>query len=94
VVLYRAAETSGFARELQSALQAGALDGVLHYSRRSAQAFLAGAEAAGLLPTALKLRHYCLTFDVSVPLELAGARVRIAARPDETALVELLSFDC
>jgi uroporphyrinogen-III synthase len=94
VVLYRAVATPGFARDLQSALQAGPLDGVLHYSRRSAQAFVAGATAAGLLPTASKLRHYCLTADVALPLEAAGARVRIAARPEEAALIELLSFDC
>jgi uroporphyrinogen-III synthase len=94
VVLCRAVADPDFAPRFQSALRTGPLDGVLHYSRRSAQAFLAGAEAAGLLQTALKARHYCLTVDVAVPLECAGAKVRIAARPEEAALVELLSFDC
>jgi uroporphyrinogen-III synthase len=94
VVLYRAVAIPGFAREFQSALHAGSLDGVLHYSRRSAQAFVAGATAAGLLPTVQKVRHYCLTVEVALPLETAGARVRIAARPEEAALIELLSFDC
>jgi uroporphyrinogen-III synthase len=94
VVLYRAVAAPGFARSLQAALEAGRLDGVLHYSRRSAQAFVAGATAAGLLPTVLKVRHYCLAVDVAFPLETAGARVRIAARPEEAALIELLSFDC
>src|SRR5262245_58041847 len=94
VVLYRAVATPGFARDLQAALRDGPLDGVLHYSRRSAQAFVAGATAAGLLPTALKVRHFCLTVEVALPLETAGARVRIAARPEEAALIELLSFDC
>jgi uroporphyrinogen-III synthase len=94
VVFYRAVATPSFAPDLQAVLRGGPLDGVLHYSRRSAQAFVAGATAAGLLPTALKVRHYCLTVEVALPLETAGARVRIAARPEEAALIELLSFDC
>jgi uroporphyrinogen-III synthase len=94
VVSYRAALTPGFADDLAAVLHRGPLDGVLHYSRRSAQAFLKGAEAAGFLPAVLKIHHYCLSVDVAVPLEAAGATVRIAARPEEVALVELLSFEC
>jgi uroporphyrinogen-III synthase len=94
VVFYRAVAVGGFAPDLQAVLAAGRLDGVLHYSRRSARAFLAAAEAAGFLPAVLKIHHYCLSIDVAVPLEAAGATVRIAARPEEAALVELLSFGC
>jgi uroporphyrinogen-III synthase len=92
VVNYRAVVASGFARQLQAVLAAGPLDGVLHYSRRSAQAFLAEAEA--VLPAVLKIPHYCLSADVAAPLQAAGATVRIATWPEEAALVELLSFGC
>jgi uroporphyrinogen-III synthase len=93
-VIYRAVPAPGFAPDLQKALRSGPLDGVLHYSRRSAEAFLAGARAAGSLPAAMESRHYCISADVAAPLRAAGATVRVAVRPDEAALVELLSFDC
>jgi uroporphyrinogen-III synthase len=92
VVIYRAVSAPGFVHDLSGVLQSGPLDGVLHYSRRSAQAFLAGAGTAGLLGPALQARHYCLSAEVAAPLQAAGATVRIAARPEEAALVELLSF--
>ena len=68
-----------------------AIDGVLHYSRRSAEAYLAAARQAGLLEAALNNPvHYCLSARVAEPLRLAGAaRLRIAARPDEAALLDL-----
>jgi uroporphyrinogen-III synthase len=90
VVSYRALVAPGFAPDFQAVLAAGPLDGVLHYSRRSAQAFLAGA--AAVLPDVLKIQHYCLSAEVAAPLRAAGATVRVAARPEEAALVELLSF--
>jgi uroporphyrinogen-III synthase len=88
VVSYRAVVAQNFARDFRAVLAAGPLDGVLHYSRRSAQAFLAAA--AAVLPAVLKIQHYCLSADVAAPLQAAGATVRIAARPEEAALVELL----
>jgi uroporphyrinogen-III synthase len=94
VVNYRAAVAPAFAQDLRAALGAGPLDGVLHYSRRSAQAFLAAAEAAGFLTAVLKIQHYCLSEEVAAPLRAAGATVWVAVRPEESALVELLSFGC
>lgn len=67
------------------------IDGVLHFSRRSAEAYLAAARATGLLETALETPiHYCLSARVAEPLRLAGAvRLHIAARADEAALLDL-----
>jgi uroporphyrinogen-III synthase len=67
------------------------IDGVLHFSRRSAEAYLAAAGDAGLLESALKNPiHFCLSARVAEPLRLAGAaRLHIAARADEAALLEL-----
>jgi uroporphyrinogen-III synthase len=91
-VVYRTVAAGDFPAQLRAALAAGPLDGVLHYSRRSAQAFLTGAQVAGLLAPALAAVHFCLSAEVAAPLEAAGAvRVRIAARPDEAALAGLLS---
>ncbi len=92
VVVYRAVANPSLAPDLRAAFADG-LDGVLHYSRRSAQAFLTAARAAGLIDAALALMHYCLSSEVAAPLRAAGAaRVAVAPRPDEAALIELLSF--
>ena len=63
----------------------------MHYSRRSAEAFLTAARNSGLLEAALtKPVHYCLSAKVAEPLQKAGASdVRIAAQPDEAALMSL-----
>ena len=90
VVVYRAI-TAPFPPELIAALKAGAVDAVLHFSRRSADNYLAGAAQAGIAGPALAVRHFCLSPQIAEPLAAAGAgRIAIAPRPDEAALVALL----
>src|SRR5262249_27696884 len=48
VVIYRAVAATALPAAVRDALGAGAIDGVLHYSRRSADAFEAIAMAAGI----------------------------------------------
>ena len=71
----------------------GEIDGVLHFSRSSAEAFLTAARNSGLLEAALsKPVHYCLSARIAEPLRQAGAAdVRAAERPDEAALLALIS---
>jgi len=90
-VVYRAVKADKFPPAIAAALAAGQIDGVLHFSRRSAQAYLDCARAAALLAPALAVTHYCLSAQIAEPLATAGARsLRTAARPDETALIELI----
>jgi uroporphyrinogen-III synthase len=90
VVVYRAVAAERLPTELTQALSAR-LDGALHYSRRSAATLLALAETAGALNALLNLAHYCLSDEVAAPLRRAGAaRVSVAPRPDEAALIGLL----
>jgi len=90
-VIYRAAAAERFPDEVAAALAAGAIDGVLHFSRRSAEAYLACGRRAGVLAAALAPLQLCLSAAVAEPLAAAGARaVRIAFRPDETAMLELV----
>lgn len=64
------------------------LDAALHYSHRSAAAAHDLARAAGHGGAFRRLRHYCLSADVAVPLEAAGILVHfIAAHPSEDALL-------
>jgi uroporphyrinogen-III synthase len=90
-VVYRAV-TVPFPDELIEALSAREIDTVLHYSRRGADNYLAGAIAANVLEAALKPRHACLAESAAAPLVKAGAaQVAIAAHPDEEALLALLT---
>jgi uroporphyrinogen-III synthase len=90
VVVYRTAPSPSLAQDLRTVLDDG-LDGVLHYSRRSAQTFLIGAGTAGVLDAAVGLTHYCLSSEVAAPLRAAGAgAVKVASRPDEAALIALV----
>lgn len=90
MLVYRAVIAEQLPRHAGAALAAG-IDGVLHFSRRSAEAYVTASRNAGLLETALRGPvHFCLSARVAEPLTQAGATtVRIAARPDEAALIEL-----
>jgi len=91
-VVYRAV-TAPFPQELIAALKARNIGGVLHFSKRSAHAYVTGAREAGETEAALGVRHYCLSAQVAEPLAGAGAKtVLIAGRPEESALIELLDL--
>jgi uroporphyrinogen-III synthase len=91
VVLYRAVKVMEFPPPVRQALAEGAIDGVLHYSRRTAESYLGGAVGAALLDRALVPFHYCLSAQVARPLLQAGAMaVRVAERPNENALFALI----
>jgi uroporphyrinogen-III synthase len=87
-VVYRVV-TAPFPPALIEALKAGKVDAVLHFSRRSAENYAIGARQAGIAGPALAVRHLCLSALAAEPLADAG-QVKIAARPDEGALIELL----
>jgi len=89
VVIYRAVKATSLPAEVQAALAESRLDGVLHFSLRTVEAYIACAFAAGLLDKALAPLHFCLSARVAGPLARA-ANIRIAARPDEAALLDLV----
>jgi uroporphyrinogen-III synthase len=90
-VVYRAVKVERFAPAVAAALAQGALDGVLHFSRRSAQAYLDCATRARILSRALAPVQFCLSRQVSQPLAAAGAAaIRLAPRPDEAAMIDLV----
>jgi uroporphyrinogen-III synthase len=83
VVVYRAAKASALPAE---ALAAGRIDGVLHFSRRSVEAYV---DCGG---DVLNPVHFCMSGRAAEPLRLAGAsRIEIAARPDEASLLALVT---
>ena len=91
-VVYRAVALTHFPSDVGEALAAGWLDGVLHFSRRSAATYVDCAAAAKITGPALAPVHYCLSQQVAQPLEAAGARaVRVATAPNEAALIGLIT---
>ena len=92
VVVYRAVAASVLPRPAADALATG-VDGVLHFSRRSAEAWLKLTDNAAWREQALnKPAHFCLSAQVAEPLSLAGAGdIRVASQPTEAALFDLIS---
>jgi uroporphyrinogen-III synthase len=92
VVVYRARAATGFARDIVTALKAGQLDGVLHYSRRSTAIFVDCVRAAGAEAAAAHLTHFCLSARASEPLAaINAASIMVAENPDESAMLALVS---
>ena len=88
VVMYRAVASDALAPAVTSALVAGEIDGILHFSRRSAEVFTAAATTAGVIDNVRKLQHYCLSAQVATVLEGAACRgICVAAQPDEQMLL-------
>jgi uroporphyrinogen-III synthase len=88
---YRMVPLSGLPRETCDAFAANGVEAVLHYSRRSARAFLESVRAAGVEISALAIPQYCISAAVASIVRDAGAtQVMVAASPDENALFELL----
>jgi uroporphyrinogen-III synthase len=93
VIAYRAVAVGGFDADLRAAIAGGEIDAVLHYSARTASAFVAAAKAAGLSDSAMKIRHLCLSAQVARPLAAFGAgAVIVAAAPNEDALLALVDM--
>ncbi len=91
VVLYRASAMTAFTADVVTALQAGDIDAVMHYSRRSTAIFVDCARSGDLLPQIKALRHFCLSERAAEPLRQAGTPdIRIARKPNEQALMDLL----
>ncbi|QPF85006.1 uroporphyrinogen-III synthase [Bradyrhizobium genosp. L] len=89
---YRMVPVAVFPDEISDAFMASRVKAVLHYSRRSARAFLDAARAGGLEISALALPQCCISASVAAVLRDAGAtQLVVAAQPDETALLEAVS---
>ena len=88
---YKMLPVASLPREVCDAFAANQIEAVLHYSRRSARAFLEAARAGGVEISALAIPHGCISAAVAAVLREAGAtQVMVAASPDENALFQVL----
>ena len=90
-LVYHATKVTELTPGVRAALTAGAIDAVLHYSARTAAAFVAAAMRAGMIDLSIHTRHLCLSAQVAVPLAAAGAEaIEVASEPNEQALLALI----
>ena len=88
-VVYRSVTATDLTPEVRDALASGAVDAVLHYSARTATAFMGAVTRAGLRDRVIAMRHLTLSEQVAAPLVAAGvASPEVAAEPNENALLE------
>lgn len=84
---YRMVALSSLSRQTRDAFAANEVEAVLHYSQRSARAFLEAARAEGVEISALAVPQCCISANVAAILREAGAlQVLAAASPDENGL--------
>jgi uroporphyrinogen-III synthase len=88
---YRMVALSMLPRSICEAFAKHEIEAVLHYSRRTAAAFLESVRNGGIEISALAVPQYCLSANIAAVLHEAGAtQVKVAATPDENALFEAL----
>jgi uroporphyrinogen-III synthase len=91
-IVYRAIGVTELTPDVRAALASGAIDAVLHYSARTAAAFVAAAMRAGIDGLSIQIRHLCLSTQVAAPLAAAGVTaIEVASAPNEQALFALIS---
>jgi uroporphyrinogen-III synthase len=91
VVLYEATAVTALSQEAVSAVAAGALDGVLLFSPRTARIFSALVAAAGVAEACARLQAFCISAaTASAAGPLSFSRVAVAGVPNQEAMLALL----
>lgn len=88
---YKMSPVASLPREVRDAFAANQVEAVLHYSGRSARAFVEAVRAAGVEISALAIPQCCISDAVAAIVRDAGAaQVMVAESPDENALFRSL----
>jgi uroporphyrinogen-III synthase len=93
VVLYRAVPSDALPDQALSLLKAGALDGIILMSPRTAKTFAELAAKHGLVTQAQGLVCYCLSEAVAKAVRPLGGKVRVAAHPSEEDILALVDSE-
>lgn len=88
---YRMSPVARFPEDVSEAFRAGGIEAILHFSRRSARAFVAAARHSGVEISALALPQCCLSDAVAMVVREGGAtQVQAARAPNEDAVLDTL----
>jgi uroporphyrinogen-III synthase len=91
-IAYRSVAAERLDPPVADAIRAGAIDGVLLMSPRTAAVFAELVRREGLAATAARLTFYCLSQSVAAALgPLAPRRVAVAVKPSSEELLALLA---
>jgi len=90
IIAYAAETVRQLDMPVISALRAGSVDGILFFSRRTAEAFRAAIEAAGLEGTLSGVAGYALSERVAEPLRPIFTVLRVADRPDFAGIAAMI----
>jgi uroporphyrinogen-III synthase len=91
---YRSEPAAALDAAVAATVKAGALDGALFFSRRTAATFCDLVRAAGLVEALDSTAFFALSQAVAEPLRALGrGTVRVAGQPDAASLLALLSRD-
>jgi uroporphyrinogen-III synthase len=89
---YRMVPVTRLSAAAREGFAANAIEAVLHYSRRSARAFLEAARGDGVEISALAVPQCCLSANIASELRDAGAtRVVVAGAPGEKAMLDAVN---
>ena len=91
VEAYRAEPAAALDSGVAAALRTGQIDGVLFFSRRTAEAFGAAVETAGLAPALAAIPCYALSERIGEPLRALSTVVKVAERPDFDGILALIA---
>jgi len=91
VEAYRAETVTALDANVTEALRAGRIDGVLVFSRRTAEAFVAAVAAAGLADATSAISCYALSERIAGPLRALSSLVKVAERPDFDGILALIA---
>ena len=91
VEAYRAEPVPDLDPGVAAALRAGWIDGILFFSRRTAEAFVAAAKAAGLVPPLASAPCFALSERIAEPLRALSSSVKVAGRPDFDGILALIA---
>jgi uroporphyrinogen-III synthase len=91
IAVYRMVQLDDFAEPVRAAFASQTIEAVLHFSRRSALAFIRAVQRTGQEITALALPQLCLSEPIAAALRDAGAsRLGVAKAPTEADLLDAL----
>jgi uroporphyrinogen-III synthase len=88
---YRADPVTELDPGVAEALRAGRIDGILVFSRRTAEAFVAAVAAAGLSGALAAIACYALSERIAEPLRALSSSVKVAERPDFDGIQALIA---
>jgi uroporphyrinogen-III synthase len=90
---YRAEPVAALDPAVAAALAEGRIDGILLFSQRTTEAFLAAVDAAGLRPALAATPCYAISPRAAEPIRGVARDIRVAAHPDFDGIAMMIGAE-